>query len=383
MGARSRSRDRGFASAGYVNLNGAAYLTGFSGSCDRETCADTTMPRPYDQDHNLEIVRRSVQPLRISGETRWNASGSVMAQFSNYNPANQSGWAYTPPVPLINWAYWVTEALANMDPYRPKVDLPLFLFELKDFPGMLKQIGRVKSGKINAGDVPGGWLAYQFGWAPLVSDLLSLFNLAKMMKDRMNYLRNLEKGSLVRRKLGEHDVTGFGNGTTYRSVALNRGGWAYQATTETRETVKVWFTARAKLLSPLPEGTSDLEDLTERMVLGLSVRPWSVWEYIPWTWLIDYFLNVGSFLEAHGALASLRIQRLNLMATQQVIRLHTGVQTADGLSARSPVMKTTVKRRKVYDNPTPMPSFVPFLSGTQMMNLGALLTAGPMKKLGR
>lgn len=387
MAARSRSRDRSTTIGGFTTLDGVGpFVQGYTGSGDHESCQDTTMPRPYDVDHNLLIDRRSVLPLRINGSTEYNAppTGQKM-HFDSYNPQNCSTWTQAPAPSAFSTAYWLTRALANMDPYRPLVDLPLFLFEFKDFPAMLRHAGRVLSfrggGKAKPEDGPGAILAYQFGWAPLVSDVLSLFNLAKSIDDRMRYLRNLEKGSRVRRSLGKHEIPRLGDPISYSTFALNTGSFAYRADVATKETTKVWYTANAKLLEPLPEDFGELRVLSAKIVTGLTFRPWSVWDYLPWTWLIDYFLNIGDLLEARGALCSLRVTRLCLMSTTEVIRSHSNVRTAPGLSALAPTFRTVVKRRSAHLNPTPRPAFVPFLTGSQMLNLGALLTAGAARKV--
>jgi hypothetical protein len=65
----------------------------------------------------------------------------------------------------------------------------------------------------------------------------------------------------------------------------------------TRE--RVWFTATFRTHIPkLPEILSD-KAAVNRMkarIMGLNLTPSTIWNALPWSWLIDYFGNVGHVL---------------------------------------------------------------------------------------
>jgi hypothetical protein len=77
------------------------------------------------------------------------------------------------------------EAFNALWPQIPQeVSLPNFLYELRDLKDM---IPKVEEGLTKT--VAGGYLTYAFGYAPFVSDVTKLRNLAKTVADRLAYLR--------------------------------------------------------------------------------------------------------------------------------------------------------------------------------------------------
>lgn len=379
MGARTRTRDLKFVSAGTAIGTNGYNVSGYAGSISRETNADVTMSPPYVVDHPLTITKRSAVPLRINGVIPYNPSspGGATVEYTDYNPANRSNWVYTPAVPSFNSNYWKTKALANINPTRPKVDLPLFIWELKDLPRMIKGLGEIHKliqlsprkwyrSNIEYADV---YLQYQFGWAPLVSDLLELFRFTEAVEDRMAQLRKLEHGTMIRRKLydGESSNVLLSDYTLvgpYRNLAQ----WTRRQTMRER----IWFTANGKLLDPLPNTDAGLRSLSEQIVLGLHFEPWRVWDFVPWTWLIDYFANMGDYLEATSALTRLKVTRMSLMATQTISSTLEPKWIELPLKASHSELSTRVRRRYVYANPHPTWAWTPFLTGRQMSILGAL-----------
>lgn len=365
-------------SDGHIIVNG----TGHSGNSEIERTNDVTMPPPYIIDHPFTCVKEGVKDgqLRLNGTIPYYLAGYEY-RLQGWNPANRSSYSYRPNITPVNWAYWKTKALANLNPNAPVVDIPLFIFEFKDFPAMLKNLGNILSKRMHPRDIPEGWLAYSFGWKPLVSDLLSLFDFTKQMNDRAAYLRRLEHGGKIRRSLGggvvQHSITPNGYGVTLSTPA---GQNALKADVELLETQRVWFTANAKLLDTLPELPSEMKSLTRNIVLGLSVNPSTVWNMIPWSWLIDYMANIGDVMLASRGGVRFRTTRMCVMCTSHCQSTLVNVRHGGTITSTGRVMHNLSKQRSVYINPRPQLTWDPILSGTQMLNLGALLTAGALKK---
>lgn len=346
------------------------------------------MAPPYTVDHNLTIVKRTVQPPALNGQTDWiQAFGRVgWLKCEWYATNTRSQMSYVPAATPVDWAYWKTKALGNLNPYRPTIDAPLALFELREFPSMVRQLGRVLSGNAQPGDVPGGYLAYQFGWAPLVSDVISLFNLAESIDGRSRFLRNLEQGNRVQRKLFSGTIRDQTTTDGYTTIPLNTGVHSHCLKADVRlvETLEVWMTANGKLKFPLPTTPGGLKTLSHDMVLGLTLSPERVWDFLPWSWLIDYFLNMGDYIDAVGGRAYLQTTRLCLMAHIKVVNSLTRIRLATGLTcSANPRLEREEKRRTAYANPTPLMAFTPFLTGVQTSILGALATSHALKGVKR
>ncbi len=385
MPSRTRARARNLWSSG------GAFLPAFnfyldppqSGISDYEDCQDTTMAPPFINDHPLMITRWTSNPLTINGESTWNGFGPI--QFRDYKPSGRANYANAPTPSTIDYGYWVTKALGNLDPYKPVVDLPVFAFELKDLPGMLKDLGKVLSGKIKPSDVPGGYLAYRFGWAPLVSDVKSMFDFTKQVDNRVRYFRNLESGSTGKRTLFDGEIKRDVQSNGYQILAgvPSTGSYGYQADIETTEHIRIWATANAKLTMELPNNELGLRRLSARAAYGLTLRPESFWDAIPWTWLSDYMLNVGDFLAASSGLTRFKVTRLNIMATQDCRSSLVNTRLAGGISSTNSLLQTVRKSRSAFINPMPTIAATPFLTSGQTAILGALATASALRKVRR
>lgn len=348
---------------------------GHAGVNEWGSCTDYVMPVPYDEDHTLSIVKNQAGPMFFTGTDVHPTNGRFRVN-SAYSKPYLNERLYCPTLPSVDWGYWKTKALANMDPGKPVVDLPLFLFEFKDFPRMLRDLGRIKSGAVKPKDVPDQVLAYNFGWAPLVSDLMNLLGLQKATSDRMRYLQNLAKKKPVRRRLtpkggSETSVTTLSDLTDSDYFI----GPCFKATRTLVHSVNVWYAANAELVDPLPNDPNDLRFMSFRQVTGLTVQPERLWNFVPWTWLIDYFVNVGDYMSAWGGNTRLRCSNLCVMANPKA-EVTYGPYWTRGSSLSGRLLQTTEgKLRQVYIDPTPQLSFTPFLNKTQLTNLGALITS--------
>jgi hypothetical protein len=155
-------------------------------------------------------------------------------------------------------------------------------------------------------------------------------------------------------------------------------GWTTQALT--KETMRVWLDAHASFKGVLPNSDVELRSLSRNAILGLHSVPWTVWDAIPWSWLIDYFVNVGDFLEATQGWLNLDVTRLNVMAKTQRRTRFIVLREVSTLSVSGALWVSTRRQRLASVDPTPSLSPTPFLSGKQMSILGALVTATALRK---
>lgn len=343
-----------------------------------ETMTDWTQPPPFLTDQPLAKVDQIADPVRFSGDgphtsptTRWVFDGYVP---SNFRSASDVTY---PSIPSAS--YWLTRALANMNPNRPGISLPLFLFELRELPGMIRDLGNVLRRRPGLRDVPNAHLAYEFGWRPLVQDALSLFGLASSISERIKYLKRLESGGHIRRTLfdGETARSTQSNAIQLGSNAL---GYCITADIETVDKLKVWYTANAQLQTKLPDG-DELQLLALKTQLGLTPTAIvsSVWGALPWSWLIDWFINIGDVMESTGGWIPWKCTRLNVMMTATRTQHLVSVKYVGNIS-KSGKGKTGIQRiRNVHSNPTPRLSLTPFLTDGQLAILGSLATASNIR----
>lgn len=204
--------------------------------------------------------------------------------------------------------YDVANIWARTNPSRASVLLPAAIFELKDLPDMIRQAGRflktarrdwpslVRPGK-ETRDLASANLALQFGWAPLVSDLVKMAKFQSSVDKRRKEIEaNTSSGGYRRRiTLGTSTLSISG------SRAVNFGNYRNFFVPYTgKSTSKQWAVVKWQPTSPgtsiLPKSDNELRRLLAGLTLSQALI--NAWEVLPWSWLIDYFTNIGDVLQA-------------------------------------------------------------------------------------
>lgn len=192
-----------------------------------------------------------------------------------------------------------------------------FLVELRDLP---RRPGRAL---LRAG-VPGAirdaqkfvatmaalgseYLNVAFGWKPFVSDLQSLYEThTRLDKELDNLRRNHGKAQRRRRTIVNSRVT---NDTYTQTTGLGYWSGVHRAPnnspftpsgvhsvfTQTVVENHIWFAGRFRTYVPYM-GTSEWTGAATRALYGLNVTPEHLYQVIPWSWLVDWFTNVGAVI---------------------------------------------------------------------------------------
>jgi len=151
-----------------------------------------------------------------------------------------------------------------------------------------------------------------------------------------------ENGKGVTRKATvQNDDTSVHNVTNYSTAYANvigappnyfgsynvydgTGSGSYGRTVYTRtrrEVTKVWFEGTFRYYIP-DIGTSQWNRRARLALFGLHPSPELLWEVLPWSWLIDYFSNVGDVMSNMSTGAA-----ENLTTSRSFIMRHTIVET--------------------------------------------------------
>jgi hypothetical protein len=134
-----------------------------------------------------------------------------------------------------------------------------------DFASAARELGaRPRTSKLKSKDVSGRWLELQYGWAPLVS---SSYDAAKAFEAISNGPRKASVVSRVRENV-EYELS--------------------QSPSQ--------FSAKAKMQVLYQLKYELVEEMGVARQLGLE-DPLSVaWELLPWSFVIDWFIPIGSYL---------------------------------------------------------------------------------------
>lgn len=205
---------------------------------------------------------------------------------------------------------FITAAAAATNPSRGAVDVPVFIGELKDVPGLIRNAAQ-KMSKAGANE----YLKYQYGWKPLYSDLKKLIIAVDHIERKFNTLRRLRRDSVLRTRYTPKDPE-FVSVDYYvdegvGSVANQQIVTRVQATTLRKR----WAVINWKADRPegLPRADPELLALAKRAVYGGTVDGKTIWELMPWSWLIDWTTNASEFLGSQRNIVGATVANTLLM----------------------------------------------------------------------
>ncbi len=249
--------------------------------------------------------------------------------------------------------------LAGTNPSRAQVELPVFVYELRELPDLLhREAGLIK-------ELANKNLQYQFGIRPLVQDLLSLLHFRKEVKAREKELDALyDSGIRRKRRLWSGSSSWTRASRSLNSSVVSVSGIGDAVTAQEKWGFVEWFPDNKLNLSK-----ADKHALAVKAILGLTVDFNTAWQAIPWSWFVDWCSNFGDVLIANRNLVGAHHGPIQLMThtrTTTSYRFSTGKQY---VSPCQTVRET--KERAVIAN-VPLTAHLPILSWRQWSILGSI-----------
>jgi len=226
-----------------------------------------------------------------------NYQGSYFAKFSVIADA------HFPSVPIAldsELDQWGTTAIARVLPTNPLAGLAVAFGELKreGIPAVLganlmkEKIGRARGAGAE-------YLNSEFGWRPLVNEVLSLVG-AIERSDKILKSYEDNSGTLIRRTYTwPLEITTSETSTTgnYPSPALRTQYWSSTGTltTFTKTTVKKWFEGVFTYYLA-PQGSMLRKEQIAAKQFGHRITPEVLWNLTPWSWAADWVSNIGDVI---------------------------------------------------------------------------------------
>jgi hypothetical protein len=262
--------------------------------------------------HDLQISisdgGRYIKPFLVK---HMNCSGGLLSGNAGVGHWNgwPCGWDYEPgPLSPGSYDSLRTSLLARTNPSRPSIHLPVFLFELRDIPHMVKEMGAIGIalrdkgakkffGSLSTQSLAKGNLAFQFGWQPFVEDLWKMVTFQEKVDKRRKELEKLASGRGLLRRVKTLEQLDYSFTTDYLPVKTDTGVSIYRKYV-VRQSTHTWGVARWR---PTYNGSIPTRDIDiRRMLTGLDAGSISadVWAALPWSWMTDYFFNVSKILQA-------------------------------------------------------------------------------------
>lgn len=220
-----------------------------------------------------------------------------------------------------------TNAIAAVLPTNPSVNMGQFLYELKDLPRVfdpqmwkdaIQNMRRspsirksIRGGRFVAAQGSSEYLNYQFGWVPLISDMISFFSTTVTLQSKIKqYERDSGRNIRRRRKILTETNT-VSSPTQTGQVPYPAPGTLVQLGTlftDVTTTRDVWFSGCFTYYLPVLDGSisSFYTKYAEyaRRFYGLSLDLDTVWRITPWSWALDWFGNTGSVIRNWNAFSN-------------------------------------------------------------------------------
>nr|UJQ85101.1 MAG: hypothetical protein 1 [Leviviridae sp.] len=282
------------------------------------------------------------------------------------------GWSVMP----VSNADAVTKFLANSAPSTPVVNLPVSIAELTELPGMIRDAGNVLlARRPSRGPDPRNpgslYLSWIFGWEPLIRDLRDVLDFAKHVKKRQDEMEKSASNRGLRRRV---TVLNDKKAHAVEGVQIH-GSPRYRTTILYEREFKVWVTGKWFTRDPKAYGKRPGFIPAFNSVYGLDaaqIVP-NLWEALPWSWMIDWFANVGDVLQANRNLAQYACPKVCIMYTETQSGSHASIGNPDLRGVSAGTFVHVRKQRFVVNNPKPTFSLqLPFLSGKKLSILAAI-----------
>lgn len=306
-------------------------------------------------------------PMRIYSRT----TPSRYVETTQFAHKASFGLPDYPSVPVSSdanlWALGTT-AIARCEPTNPVSNLATTLGELRG-EGLPKMFGSgLLKEKTRIGRASGGeYLNYQFGWAPLMSDLKK-FGRAVIDSDKILRQYRSDSGKPIRRRY-EFPISSSSAiqtlGGTSPSPALSTDylklGYSGSQNTKTLtrvSTTRQWFsgcfTYHLAVSNNSVNAFGKYAQEADKL-FGVLLTPEVVWNLTPWSWATDWFFNTGDVLHNLSAVLTdgLVMTYGYIMEEKSISDIYVLQGNIYNGYGRSNLVQTftTTRRRRVRANP--------------------------------
>ena len=181
-------------------------------------------------------------------------------------------------------------------------------------------------GSISSKTLASKWLEYRYGIMPLVYDL----------QDLVKSINSIRSGSQQLRKTFRASATAEARGSTPRTLPVQGPGGSLTLTLESIQLASV--SARATVLVGFTDskGSGNIS----RILGGFDFIS-SAWELVPFSFVVDWFVNVGDWVASWQPMVASKV--LTSCVTTQVVQLDTHIFNGSTATASptSPSIPTT------------------------------------------
>lgn len=329
---------------------------------------DGYLPNSY---YKLQVFKLRYEPVYYKNPTPGLALNDVVGMCPTTAPVSLSHLSFSG---LPTNDQWALTLLERTNPFRSVYSIPTNIAELIDCVKLLYKFGNlVVAGMAQA------QVRYNFGIRTLKQDIKDLDKILTHIHKRILEFRRLwMKGGLHRRiplwKGSLQSAPQSGVSIAQLSTMFRYGDVTTQTKLEIFGSVR-WFPT-LKLL-PAPDAITEFQRAAR---VCLDIEPSSIgwdtqWNAIPFSWLVDYFTDVGTILSATKGRQLVEPRYITISSKYTTVRRAVDTSGTVGSSGGSyRATQVTVERFIYPDNYGGFQITVnSILSSDQLTNLMALL----------
>lgn len=198
---------------------------------------------------------------------------------------------------------WINDFFSRVQPDLTSVSIPNFLLDIKEltrlyelwkekstkFPRYIKNVrNATKKDVVNS--IPDKFIAYKFGWKPTVADLTDLITGVIGLRKKIAEFQDKLGGLFQRNTSVSHGLLTSAAGTTTYPSGNHSCTW----TANCQRKVEASVTYAAMPIAAIHSLDLVLRGLLDSM--GFELNPRIIWDAIPFSFVVDWFFDVGSFL---------------------------------------------------------------------------------------
>lgn len=264
----------------------------------------------------------------------------------------QSGYYVPPESDLGSWA---ALKYGQMAPTSDRFSVPAFIGELREgLPNIIPAMAKAKSGAALTRRAGSDYLNVQFGWLPLLNDLRKIAEALYRASQGL-----FEPWGATHRSRGENpsvdtqeatglSVTGAASGdyfdTPFRSYldgsgVSTDGRFIGTGAVFSNVSTRRWLEGEFVYL---PKAGFDPTKYEERYdtLFKLDLTPADLWQLAPWSWLVDWFFDIGKAIESYETALSNRVLSTYMYAMEETVSttqvLVTDLRGQTGVSYTGP-----------------------------------------------
>lgn len=266
---------------------------------------------------------------------------------------------------------------ARTNPSRPTIVPMTLVQDLYDLPRMLRDVGkliRTPRRLLSPREQANQYLGAKFGWLPLIDDVHKLINVGEYINARVGELNRLYSAQGLKRRirLGRNHASSSSVVTLASELGMNPNPTG-RISQDTQE--ELWGTVRWKPTN-VPPGyrptDAEILQLAKRAVSGFTTEGVikGAWDVLPWTWMVDWFTNIGDWLVSSSSTIPASPSSVCIMRSKTTVYQHQIISKPQWLIDNGGVGIFSTKSRTI-DNGS-LAASLPTLDANRLSILGAL-----------